>query len=140
MKQSIQNSIQEVKKILKIERSYPSVEYRGDDGFEKVIWRLKDKVIHRDFGPAIINTDGFELWVKNGVWHREDGPARTFPSGKQEWWINGMLHRTNGPAIEYETSHYYYLFDQQVNQWVVNWIPTICLPYFCRVYFHFKKN
>lgn len=47
--------------------------------------------LHREDGPAVVNSDGGEAWYRNGKLHREGGPAVTWPEGDKEWWINGEL-------------------------------------------------
>jgi hypothetical protein len=53
---------------------------------------------HREDGPALVYSDGWEEWRIHGQLHREDGPARTLPEGDEEWWLNGERHRIDGPA------------------------------------------
>jgi hypothetical protein len=57
--------------------------------------------IHREYGPAIICTDGTYLWYQNGQRHRVDGPAVEYDSGYRAWWQNGQRHRVDGPAVIY---------------------------------------
>ncbi len=46
--------------------------------------------------PAVMHSNGFEAWVKNGLLHREgDHPAKVGPYGR-EWYRNGKLHREGG--------------------------------------------
>jgi len=52
---------------------------------------LKDRQLHREDGPAVINLDGTQVWYKNGIWHREDGPSIIYANGTQEWYKNGRL-------------------------------------------------
>jgi hypothetical protein len=51
--------------------------------------------------PAIIYSNGTQLWYKNGKRHRDnDMPAVIYSNGTQEWYKNGKLHRDNDmPAI-----------------------------------------
>jgi hypothetical protein len=60
----------------------------------------KNKLLHREDGPAIEYTTGCKVWYQNGVRHREDGPAVMYRNNHKEWWVNGKLHRKDGPAIE----------------------------------------
>ncbi len=46
-----------------------------------------------------INAIGSERYYKDGVYHREDGPAVDLTNGYQAWYIDGKLHRVEGPAI-----------------------------------------
>ena len=68
--------------------------------------------LHREDGPAKINSDGSEYWFKNDIPHREDGPAviDKFRRAK-EWRINGKLHREDGPA---------YIRDDGYQEWHLN--------------------
>jgi hypothetical protein len=61
---------------------------------------VKNKVIHRDDGPAVIYNYGSKEWWINGKLHRIDGPAIESYNGKKMWFINGELHRIDGPAID----------------------------------------
>jgi len=57
--------------------------------------------LHRTNGPAVIYPDGRQEWYCMGRRHREDGPAQIYPDGRQEWWHIGVLHRIDGPARIY---------------------------------------
>ena len=57
--------------------------------------------LHRVYGPAIENPDGYRAWYQNGQLHRIDGPAIEWPDNRRAWWQNGQSHRVHGPAIEY---------------------------------------
>lgn len=57
--------------------------------------------LHRDDGPAIIDSDGVTAWYQNNLLHRIDGPAIEYPNGTKLWYQNNLLHRENGPAIEW---------------------------------------
>ena len=63
-------------------------------------WYINGK-LHREDGPAIERSNGFNSWYINGKLHREDGPAIEQSNGYNSWYINGKLHREDGPAIEY---------------------------------------
>jgi len=56
---------------------------------------------HNYDGPAVINTDGFQEWYKEGKRHREgDQPAIIWPCGTREWYKEGKWHREGDqPAI-----------------------------------------
>lgn len=86
---------------------------------------LKNNVLHREDGPALIRKDRKE-WFLNGVRHREDGPAiiseqLTLYSGKkfyyEYWYLNGKKHRIGGPAmiVKYEnvTTYDWFLEDKK---------------------------
>jgi hypothetical protein len=55
--------------------------------------------IHRENGPAIMLTTGYQEWRQFGFLHRMDGPAIIYPDGPQEWWADGQRHRDDGPAV-----------------------------------------
>lgn len=65
-----------IKDLLKIESSQPVEE----DG--SIVWKLPDGTIHREFGPAIIMSNGGLNYMQNGKLHREDGPAMITQNGK----------------------------------------------------------
>jgi hypothetical protein len=73
----------------KIELPNGSIEYRNDKG-----------ELHREYGPAIEETNGTKWWYINGERHRTDGPAIEWDNGDKEWFINGERHREDGPAVE----------------------------------------
>jgi hypothetical protein len=54
----------------------------------------KSEIVKSNFGGIL-----FKEWMKNGLLHREDGPAVINSEGDQEWYINGKRHREDGPAI-----------------------------------------
>jgi hypothetical protein len=77
-----------------------SLECRIDEyGF--VCYRNSNGELHRVYGPAIENPDGYRAWYQNGQLHRLDGPAIEWADSRRAWWQNGQLHRLDGPAIEY---------------------------------------
>ena len=55
--------------------------------------KLKNPIInsngklHRDDGPALINSDGDKEWYYHGKRHRENGPALIHPDGTQRWFL-----------------------------------------------------
>ena len=66
-------------------------------------------VLHRDDGPAIIETypgyagnERHRSWYRSGMLDRDDGPAiiggRT-TNGQYEWWRSGVRHSDDGPAV-----------------------------------------
>jgi len=57
--------------------------------------------LHRDDGPAVINSTGTKKWYYHGKLYRDDGPAIIFSNGMKEWMYHGELHRDDGPAIIY---------------------------------------
>ena len=68
---------------------------------EYIYFRNDAGKIHREDGPAYINTNGSKAWLISGQYHRLDGPAFIWPDGYKEWCINGKTHRVDGPAIIY---------------------------------------
>ncbi len=62
-------------------------------------WRDEDGQRHRDDGPAVIYTDGTQLWYQHGKQHRDGGPAAIWINGTQVWYQHGKQHREDGPAI-----------------------------------------
>jgi len=53
-------------------------------------WRNIEGVNHREFGPAVVDLNGYKAWYINGVRHREDGPAIIWADGHRQWYINGV--------------------------------------------------
>ena len=63
-------------------------------------WYTSDgKTLHREDGPAVVESDGYEEWRINGVLHRVGGPAQTNADGSKWWLQNGIYHREDGPAV-----------------------------------------
>ena len=65
---------------------------------ENFRYYIKNKVFHRDDGPAVLE-NGHKEWWENGKLHRENGPAIERSNGDKEWYFMGELHRIDGPAI-----------------------------------------
>ena len=87
--------------------------------------------LHREDGPAVIYGDGTETYFINGKVHREDGPAALYPDGTKKYFINGNLHREDGPAITYagiiqdiEFHTYWYINGTEITSDVVNWLSV----------------
>lgn len=55
---------------------------------------------HREDGPAVKRSDGYEAWYIHGKRHREDGPAITYKDGSIAWCVNDSLHKLDGPAVD----------------------------------------
>ena len=69
------------------------------NGFQ--LW-YKEGKIHRDGDlPAIIYSYGDQAWYKDGKIHRDgDLPAKIYTNGDQHWYKDGKLHRDGDlPAI-----------------------------------------
>ena len=56
------------------------------------IWLTDDMIIHREDGPAYINSMGSKMWVWHGDLHREDGPASIYPDGSVSYWYKGNCY------------------------------------------------
>ena len=48
--------------------------------------------LHREEGPAVILTDGPQVWYQNSLRHRTDGPAVDWGDGYHEWWLQGVQY------------------------------------------------
>ena len=82
----------------------------------------KDGKLHREDGPAYINSDGTQYWCKVDKIHREDGPAIIYPSGRQEWWKDGERHRDDGPAIIWpDGTKEWYINDKEITNDITIW-------------------
>ena len=60
------------------------------DDFGATRW-FKDaehSIRHRENGPAVEYSNGFEAWFQNGQRHRTDGPAVTQSDGSKAWFID----------------------------------------------------
>ena len=62
---------------------------------------IRNGILHRKGGPAIIKTDDTKEWYCNGVIHRDNGPAMKYANGTKLWYRSGQPHREDGPAIFY---------------------------------------
>ncbi|RTK95521.1 MAG: hypothetical protein EKK64_06780 [Neisseriaceae bacterium] len=56
--------------------------------------------------PSVVRKSWFRKretkeWHCAGKLHREYGPAVIYSNGDKEWWIHGERHRLDGPAVEY---------------------------------------
>lgn len=52
--------------------------------------RTGKQILHRFFGPALINEHGVKCWYYMGIRHRTDGPAVEFPDdGKVHFFFEG---------------------------------------------------
>jgi len=74
--------------------------YYYKDGSVLDCWD-RNKILHREDGPAVEFANGGKHWWINNKRHREDGPAVEFADGSKGWWIDGECHREDGPAVEY---------------------------------------
>jgi len=63
-------------------------------------WEItQNKILHCDWGPAVIYEDGTQEWYCEGLLHRIGDPAVIHSDGTKEWWVEGLRHRTDGPAV-----------------------------------------
>jgi hypothetical protein len=77
-------------KIINLEYIYPRPEGEETMNDFEDIFYLKDGLLHRNDGPALIQINGKTCWYKNGDLHRFDGPALISPIfGIREYYING---------------------------------------------------
>lgn len=73
-----------------------------------------------------ILTDGtYRYYNKNRLLHREDGPALVFRSGAMGWFINGLNHRIDGPAIEYHNGKVEYALNGRFYQNREDWFSAL---------------
>src|SRR5690606_7899265 len=70
------------------------------DEFGDKKW-YKNKLLHREDGPAIETVNGNQYWYLNGMLHRKDGPAIEYANGTKYWYKHGNKYRKDGPTIEY---------------------------------------
>jgi len=57
------------------------------------------RVLHREDGPALIESDGSTFWYRYGLCHRVGAPAIEISNGRKEWFLYGKRHREDGPAV-----------------------------------------
>jgi len=62
-------------------------------------WYFRDRLLHREDGPAVVQADGTVAYWVEGKRHRVDGPAVVGNDGTVAYWVEGKLHRTDGPAV-----------------------------------------
>jgi len=53
---------------------------------------IKNKKYHREDGPAVVCSNGYKYWYKQGQLHREDGPAVEYPDGRytNQYFLDGV--------------------------------------------------
>ncbi len=44
---------------------------------------------------VLVSKNGTEFWVKNNLLHRENGPAIIRKDGFKKWYLNGKFIRSN---------------------------------------------
>jgi len=105
----------EVKKALLARDTNAVVEYQLStfQFFESTkSWMIRENgLLHCEWGPAVIMSDGTQGWYFMELLHRIDGPAIIRPDGSEEWWYMGYKHRINGPAVIYPdgTEEWYFM-------------------------------
>jgi hypothetical protein len=62
------------------------------------VW-CREGLMHNDSGPAILTHNGVKEWFQKGLNHRDDGPAIIYADGTQVWYNHGDIHNENGAAI-----------------------------------------
>jgi hypothetical protein len=82
------SSSTQIKELLQIEDSTPTVVDKGDPDEERTEWRYKNK-LHRLFGPAVVWKNGRMEWHQDGELNRQDGPAVIDSESGDEYWIDG---------------------------------------------------
>lgn len=61
-------------------------------------------ILHSEKGPAVVNDNGDKYWYRMGVIHRDGGPAAINSKG-EFWFSDGVYHRSDGPAIILNNGH-----------------------------------
>jgi hypothetical protein len=67
-------------------------------------------------GPAVICTNGIQIWMKDDMIHRLNGPAITINNEVFIWYQRNKLHRTSGPAYVSENKVEYWINGEQVSE------------------------
>lgn len=75
--------------------------------------------IHREDGPAVIDYDGSLLYYRYGELHRDEGPAQIVKVNEvvvsQSYYRYGQLHREDGPALMWDTGSYQFYNNGQLH-------------------------
>lgn len=61
-----------------------------------IVCRNHLEQMHSELGPAVVGSDGYLEWRRNGILHREAGPARMWNFGGREWYYRGVLIKSLG--------------------------------------------
>lgn len=81
--------------------SIPVVLPDDEDEAEALLLRHR-RLLHREDGPAVRDSAGYELWVRHGILHRVDGPAIVRPDranqAKRQLWFFRGAHVPGGQA------------------------------------------
>ena len=86
--------------------------YYSDGSISEIYY--PDKVLHSEFGPAIVHYSGFRCWYVNGKRHRLDGPAVEYVDGSFAWYINGVY--LSKQEFEAHPLRQKYLFEQELEK------------------------
>ncbi len=70
---------------ISVKRTYKNKQWFKEEKF------LNDE-LHCDDGPAILYSDGTELYWKHGRLHREGGPAVKWANNTEEYWVDGVQY------------------------------------------------
>jgi hypothetical protein len=65
------------------------------DEYGNQLWLNNEKTLHREDGPAYIDTNKTQFWYLTGKCHREDGPAVISSRGGISWYIDGYVYASN---------------------------------------------
>ncbi len=121
------------------------------------LWFNKKGRPHRDGKPAVMNTNEYKIWFRNGKMHRDDGPAftkitlphSTIKTEKIAWVKNGKFYspsvseeqrHMNGlilPPTEYEGAHMITTIDGQQTKYWYGYTPGRKPRVYC---YRFKNN
>jgi hypothetical protein len=71
----------------------PAFEEYGPTGAVRLTKWIQNGLLHREDGPAYVDSSGYEVWYRQGVKHREDGPAVSWRNGDRQYWVNGKFIR-----------------------------------------------
>ncbi|MFM1755408.1 MAG: hypothetical protein RL621_312 [Bacteroidota bacterium] len=80
--------------------------------------------------------DGSVIYYKNGLSHREDGPAIICSDGYQKWCLEGKPHNLNGPAVIYPNGAEIYCLHGQKYYIKENWekeVAKLKNPYYDKI-------
>jgi len=67
-------------------REYKLGKYLVRETKNGTYWCYKG-LIHRENGPAVVESYDWKAWYKHGFRHREDGPAIVFDNGLKKKWF-----------------------------------------------------
>lgn len=68
-------------------------------------------------GHCYVRNHESEYWLKkNKIRHKEDGPARIGDDGGRMYYYNDKLHRLNGPAVECDAGGAFFIENQFIHE------------------------